>query len=260
MKKDSQFKEYAAFYDLLYKDKDYAGEATYIDQLMGKFLKKKKSDVQLLDLACGTGKHLRELRGMGYGKLFGSDISGSMIEVAKKASKGNDIQFFNFSFQDACKINRKFDVITSMFSAVNYITTYEDQSKTLKNIHDLLLPGGLFIFDFWNGNAVVRDYSPVKILRKNRGDAEIMRISETTLDVINQGVTVKFTCSYFEGSKRKLEFVETHNLHYYFFSEIRNLLVSHHFDIVHTSPFMHLKKDLSPSDWNISIIARKKDI
>ncbi len=28
------FDEYAAYYDLLYRDKDYVGEAEYIDQLL----------------------------------------------------------------------------------------------------------------------------------------------------------------------------------------------------------------------------------
>lgn len=30
------FDEYAAYYDLLYKDKDYVGEAEYIDGLISK--------------------------------------------------------------------------------------------------------------------------------------------------------------------------------------------------------------------------------
>ena len=42
MKTNSQFDAYAAFYDLLYKDKNYKAEAEYIDQLIDKFSKKKK--------------------------------------------------------------------------------------------------------------------------------------------------------------------------------------------------------------------------
>jgi SAM-dependent methyltransferase len=259
MESQLQFDAYAAFYDLLYKDKDYEGESTYIDQLISKFIKKEKSRTSLLDLACGTGRHLQELYAKGYLHLSGSDISKPMIDIAKKnAEKAKkNIAFHNHSFQEANNIQQKFDVVISMFSAVNYLTSYADQSLTLTNIHKLLDTGGLLIFDYWNGCAVTESYSPLKVLRKKHGDSEILRISETSLDLINQNATVKFTCNYFESNKRIAEFEETHFLHYYYFSEIRNLLVSHHFEILHTSPFMQAGKAISPNDWNISIIARK---
>jgi 2-polyprenyl-3-methyl-5-hydroxy-6-metoxy-1,4-benzoquinol methylase len=254
-----QFDVYAAFYDLMYKDKDYSGEARYIDQLVRKFSKKTNNEISLLDLACGTGKHLFELSTLGYKNLSGSDIASAMIQVAKKNAeqKNLDIPFHNFSFQESEQIGKKHDVIISMFSAINYLTAYEDQSRTLANIHALLYNGGLFIFDYWNGCAVTESYSPVKVLRKRQGDTEILRISETSLDLINQNATVKFTCNYFESDKRIAEFEETHFLHYYYFSEMKNLLASHHFEILHISPFMKVNEAISPDDWNISIIARK---
>jgi SAM-dependent methyltransferase len=259
MKATAQFDVYAAFYDLLYKDKNYRGESEYIDKLIAKFLNKDKSKTTLLDLACGTGKHLLELSTMGYVSLSGSDISKSMIDIATKntEAKGKKITYYNHSFQEADKINQAHDVIISMFSAMNYLTTYADQSKTLSNIHGLLKPGGLFIFDYWNGYAVTEGYSPVKILKKKQDDVEIIRISETSLDLIDQRATVKFTCNYFKNNDRIADFEETHLLHYYYFSEMKNLLNSHQFEILHMSPFMHIDKVVTPQDWNISFIARK---
>src|SRR2546427_12944796 len=58
-------------------------------------------------------------------------------------------------FQTADRIGRTFEVVTAMFSAVNYLTTYRDIASALGAIGRLLVPGGLFIFDFWNGNAVL---------------------------------------------------------------------------------------------------------
>jgi 2-polyprenyl-3-methyl-5-hydroxy-6-metoxy-1,4-benzoquinol methylase len=259
MKGTAQFDVYAAFYDLLYRDKDYKGEAAYIDQLITKFLKKERNNITLLDLACGTGKHLFELASKGYAHLSGSDISKSMIDIAKKHAESNnqDITFYNHSFQEANKIQQSFNVIISMFSAFNYLTSYDDQSKTLSNIHKLLHPDGLFIFDYWNGCAVTESYSPVKVLRKKQDEAEIIRISETTLDLIHQNATVKFICNYLKNNERIAEFEETHLLHYYYFSEIKNLLVSHDFEILSVSPFMHVHKEVTPQEWNISVIARK---
>ena len=175
MNSNSQFDVYAAFYDLLYKDKDYKAESDYIDQLISKFLGKEKSNTALLDLACGTGKHLFELSLKGYSSLSGSDISKSMIDIACESAKTNEkqITFYNHSFQEADKINQNFDVILSMFSAMNYLTSFTDQSKTLSNIHNLLKTGGIFIFDYWNGCAVTESYSPVKVLRKKENGSFI---------------------------------------------------------------------------------------
>jgi SAM-dependent methyltransferase len=259
MESNAQFDVYAEFYNLLYKDKNYRGEADYIDALISKYAEKKSAEVELLDLACGTGRHLQELHKKGYRKLSGSDISKAMVDVAKTTSTSGrfDIRFYNHSFQTSDKIDRKFDVVLSMFSAINYVTNYEDQSRTLTNIHQLLKEGGIFIFDFWNGNAVVDSYSPVKVLRKSDANSEIMRISETNIDLITQDAFVKFTCMYTRNNVKSEEFVEMHHLHYYFFSEMLNLLKSHGFEVMHLSPFMQLDKKVTPHDWNISIVAKR---
>lgn len=255
-----QFNTYAKFYDLLYKDKDYFGEASYINTLITKHSSKSKQDIKLLDLACGTGKHLFELFKQGYPHLSGSDISESMIQVASEnaARLKNGIQFYNYSFQQSNKIlPQEFDVVISMFSAVNYITSYAEQLQALRNIHDLLVDDGLFIFDYWNGNAVVRDYSPVKVLRKKSDNSEIIRISRTTIDMINQHATVVFNCLYMEDGQKVNEFEEIHLLHYYFFQEMQNLLETAGFRILHRCPFMNFENKVDNYDWNISIIAQK---
>jgi SAM-dependent methyltransferase len=259
MKETSQFDAYAAFYDLLYKDKPYEKETEYIDKLIEKFLTKQKSKTAVLDLACGTGNHLQYLYGKGYSSVAGSDVSIAMIEFAKKnaANRKQSINFYNYSFQDSNKIEQKFDVVVSMFSAVNYIVSFEDQSKTLKNIHGLLNDEGLFIFDYWNGNAVVKGYSPLKVLRKKNSDEEIVRISETTIDEIKQEAFVKFTCLYLKDNKKITEFEEVHHLHYYYFAEITNLLKLHRFEVLHISPFMLMNDKVSVNDWNISIVAKR---
>lgn len=255
-----QFNAYAKFYNLFYKDKDYAKEAGYIHSLVQKYSKKDKKDLRLLDLACGTGRHLTELLKIGYANLSGSDIAAPMIEVAKRhaAETGKKIDLYNYSFQESNQVPGKFDVVTSMFSAVNYIVSFEDQLKSFRNIHGLLEDDGVFVFDYWNGNAVARDYSPVKVLRKQDGDGEIVRISETSINLVEQKATVNFTCIYLEKQQKVTEFKEVHELHYYYFSEIRNLLEFAGFNIIHLSPFPEAERAVAPFDWNISIVARKR--
>ena len=71
MESTGQFDVYAAFYDLLYKDKNYKAESEYIDRLIDRFSKQKRQNLTLLDLACGicgncTGKDTQPYQGVTY--------------------------------------------------------------------------------------------------------------------------------------------------------------------------------------------------
>jgi SAM-dependent methyltransferase len=250
---------YAEIYDLLYENKDYVGEAAYIDNLISLCSRKGKESV-ILDLACGTGKHTFLLEKLGY-NVDGSDISADMIKLAKESSeeKASKANFFNYSFQESNNISGRYDVVISMFSAFDYLNTLTDIEKSLRNIHNLLEDGGMFIFDYWNGNAVVRDYSPVKILRRKNKNGELLRVSETTINPLSQIATVKFTCLYFKDDLKAIEFSEVHDMRYFYFSELENLLMSNGFKIKFRAPF--LSKDNSGVfdnyEWNISIVAEK---
>ena len=59
----THFKEYSHYYDLLYKDKDYQKEVSYISDLIRKL---GKENCELLDIGCGTGKHANLLVDKGY--------------------------------------------------------------------------------------------------------------------------------------------------------------------------------------------------
>ena len=60
------FDSYSMYYNLLYKDKDYAAEADYIAHLLG-------NAKTVFEMGCGTGKHAKLLTSKGY-KMFGIAI------------------------------------------------------------------------------------------------------------------------------------------------------------------------------------------
>ena len=55
----SVFRHYARYYDLLYRDKDYAAEAAYVSKLLGRYGDHAAS---ILDIGCGTGLHALVIR------------------------------------------------------------------------------------------------------------------------------------------------------------------------------------------------------
>lgn len=252
------FSQYAAYYDILYQDKDYTKEALFISKLIKEELAKKNSDVRVLDVACGTGRHVIELSQLGY-NVAGSDQSKEMIEKAMKESEMRklDIEYYNESFQSLGKIGKKYDVILSMFSAINYITNYKDLSITFKNINYLLLDDGIFVFDFWNGNAVIDSFSPVRVKRVKKDSNEIIRISETTIDRISQLATVKFHFMVIDNYGVIKEFDEKHLIRYFFLQEMSDLLQANNFEVVARCPFMDIKRDVTATDWNITYVVRK---
>ena len=95
------FNAYSRYYDLLYRDKDYAGEAAYIAHLL------KRHNVpkgRLLEFGSGTGKHGIILAESGY-KVHGIEQSADMVTLAG-SSKG-----FTSEQGDICnvKLNRHFE-------------------------------------------------------------------------------------------------------------------------------------------------------
>jgi SAM-dependent methyltransferase len=251
------FKDYAPHYDLLYRDKDYFGEAQFVRRLLERFLGKPVEQTSLLDLACGTGRHACELALMGF-EVEGSDISPDMVAVARESASRRPLQisFHNESFQSCDRIGRTYDSVIAMFSAINYLTTYQDLTRSLKNIRSLLKEGGVFCFDFWNGNAVLKNYSPVRVRRAQSGEDVVIRTSHTTLDQISQIATIVFDFMLIRSGRVLAEFSETHYVRYFFPQEMMDTLTANGFEVVCRCPFLLENNEIAAEDWNLTYIAK----
>jgi len=247
----------AAYYDLLYKDKDYLGEAQFIARLLDRYLGKQTEKSEVLDIACGTGRHIQELASMGF-LVTGSDLSANMVAVARDRTKslGRSIDFHNESFQSCDRIGQKYDAVIAMFSAFDYLTSYSDIARSLKNIRGLLRTGGVFIFDFWNGNAVLKSHSPSRFKRVQRDDEVVIRISNTTIDSIAQIATINFDFIVLKAGYVIREFSEVHLMRYFFPQEMSDLLAANGFEVVHRCPFLREDSEIEPDDWNLTYVAR----
>jgi predicted TPR repeat methyltransferase len=75
----SVFREYAEYYDLLYSDKDYTGEANFVRERLGTL----KQGATLLELGSGTGRHAQAFSELGL-RVTGVDLSPEMVEQARR--------------------------------------------------------------------------------------------------------------------------------------------------------------------------------
>jgi trans-aconitate methyltransferase len=137
-----QFYNLAEYYDALYTWKDYRGESRRLEALARRFGRSGKTS--WLDVACGTGRHLEFLR-KGH-PAMGVDASRDMLRIARRRLPGvrlvvGDMRTF--------RLNRRFDVISCLFSAIGHLQTKDDVRRSFANFAHHLSPGGVVIVEPW---------------------------------------------------------------------------------------------------------------
>jgi len=132
----------AEIYDAIYSFKDYEKEAAKLHQLILEHKRSPGND--LLEVACGTGSHITYLKS-NY-SIEGLDINQQMLRLAKKKHpeivfhRGNMVSF---------KLNRRFDAITCLFSAIGHLKTKRRLDLAILNMSRHLKPGGVLIVEPW---------------------------------------------------------------------------------------------------------------
>jgi ubiquinone/menaquinone biosynthesis C-methylase UbiE len=76
------FTKSAAFYDLLYSFKDYAAEADKVRRVID--AANHSSGRRLLDVACGTGRHLHHLEE--HFEAEGLDLDTELLTIVRRPS------------------------------------------------------------------------------------------------------------------------------------------------------------------------------
>jgi len=136
------YRELAKYYDLIYSSKDYKKETARIKALVSRY--KKSGGKDLLDVACGTGRHLEYLKD--EFSCMGVDISKDMLEFAMRNVNGVVLKQ-----ADMTKLNlgKQFDVITCLFSSIGYVKTYTNLRKTIQGFARHLKTGGVVLIEPW---------------------------------------------------------------------------------------------------------------
>ncbi|MEP0923565.1 class I SAM-dependent methyltransferase [Leptolyngbya sp. ST-U4] len=220
------FGNYARYYNLLYRDKDYAGEAQFIHQLLQTHAPNATS---ILDLGCGTGAHAILLAKQGY-QVHGVDLSANMLQQANEqcTQLSADLQArLHFSQADIrqVRIDQCFDVVLSLFHVISYQVTNEDLLAAFKTVKQHLKPGGILIFDAWYGPAVLTHRPTVRVKRMEDEEIQVTRIAEPTLYPNENWVDVNYHI-FIRDTKNDIveELQETHRMRYLFKPEIEFFL------------------------------------
>jgi SAM-dependent methyltransferase len=118
---------------------------------------------QVLDLACGHGRHSVELARRGY-LVVGIDLSSRFIEMAKHSIKENHLSNAEFIVGDMREsyFLSRFDAAFSYFTSFGYFSD-EDNQKVLENLAKALLKGGMLLLE-----TVNRDWTIHKVENQPR--------------------------------------------------------------------------------------------
>ena len=243
------FSDYATYYDLFYRGKDYAAEAAFVLGLLREHNPGVKS---ILELGCGTGGHAVHFAEAGC-DVLGVDLSERMVERARErfASLPPDLRGrFRGMRGDASNFvaPEKVDAVVSLFHVASYQTTNEALSGYFRSARSALEPGGLFLFDFWYGPAVLSDRPHARTRQEVADDGTVVtRQTEPVMRFDDNVVDVNYTFG-LRGRGGEQSFCETHRMRYLFLPEIRSLAAETGFAIKRAGAWMTLAP-LGDSTW-----------
>lgn len=131
----------ARFYDAIYAFRDYRAE---VEGMLQKIDAHRPGARSLLDVACGTGKHLEHFKARFDAQ--GLDLSEELLAVARErnpelALHRGDMRSF--------ELGERFDVLTCLFSAIGHLASVDELRCTARTFARHLHPGGLALIEPW---------------------------------------------------------------------------------------------------------------
>lgn len=242
------FQKYAPFYNAFYEHKNYHVECAYIENIIQELTNEK--NISFLDIGCGTGKHAHIFAKNDW-QIFGIDTAEAMIVEAKKYET-KKLVFRCTEFENA-NFKTQFNVITSLFAVVSYVTDNQELVEFFKSISKNLTPNGIFIFDVWFATGVLH------LKPENR--TKIVTFENKT--ITRKATSTHFSdknlvevCYNFEGKEIE-KFEEKHLMRYFEIDELQTLLKNAGLDFIRAEGFMKPNQIPTKEDWNMTIIAKK---
>jgi SAM-dependent methyltransferase len=252
------YRRFARYYDLIYHGLvDYEGDVNFLERVFRRFRTAPKT---ILDLGCGTGNHALPMARRGY-RVTGIDQSREMLALArKKAASLRTRPRFVHADMRSFHLGRTFDAAVCMFGAFGYVLPERDAVRSLRSVHAHLEPGGLYVFEFWQGSAA-RPAPFESWLDVRRKNLEIVRLEVARYDPRTGRLPWEFQLIVLEGRRLIDRFEEVHTIQTYSLPGMRDLLRRGGFDLIGAFAGTNKKKTfapVTPTTFRIMTVARAK--
>jgi ubiquinone/menaquinone biosynthesis C-methylase UbiE len=164
------YSQLSKYYELIYYKPDlYETESEVVSSLIESH--RQNENRNLLDVACGTGTHIKFF--LGRYNVFGLDLSTEMLAIAKQ--RYPSIKFYQGSMEN-CHIDERFGSIMCLFGSIGFVQTVENLNTTLRRFSELLESGGVLILTPW---STQEDFTEEIVSdRVKRGKLQIARMEK----------------------------------------------------------------------------------
>ncbi|MEN0106884.1 MAG: class I SAM-dependent methyltransferase [Pseudomonas sp.] len=134
------YTDLSGYYDLLCADIDYRAQSHCFQRLHRLF---GNGGTRHLDLACGTGLHVRHFIDAGY-QSAGLDLNPPMLDKARQRCPEA-----HFSAQDMCSftLGEPVDLLTCFLYSIHYSGSRERLQACIESAYNALAQGGVFCFN-----------------------------------------------------------------------------------------------------------------
>jgi len=162
MSANALYTDLSGYYDLMCVDIDYQAQCNCIRRVHQIFGNGGNTH---LDLACGTGPHVRHFIDFGY-QSNGLDINQPMLDIATTRCPEAQFTLQNMSEFD---VTDPLDLITCFLYSIHYNDGIEKLKECIASVHRALKPDGIFCFNVVDKNKINSELF-VKHTAKQEGD------------------------------------------------------------------------------------------
>jgi SAM-dependent methyltransferase len=158
---------------------------------------------RLLDLCCGHGRHAVPLAQLGY-RVTGLDRSRRLLDraAALAASHRQHLGLVAADMRRLPFADASFDAVVNLFNAFGYLEDEAQDELVLAEVARVLAPGGRFLQELANREALIRDCHDSRVLRN---DDELVVLQERTLDLLRSRDLARYTLVHPDGRRTSRE-------------------------------------------------------
>lgn len=216
------FTKTAQYYDKLYSFKDYRAEVEQLVTIIQKYLLSQGN--RLLDVACGTGQHIEYLRE--HFEVEGLDVDEELLALARQRNAG--VPFHRRDMVDF-DLDRRFDVVTCLFSSIGYVKTLDNVRRAVACMAGHLVSGGVLVVEPWFTPDTWRP-GTVHALLIDEPELKIARVNTSFV----AGRLSYFDLHYLIGTPEGTEhFVERHELGLFETDEMQGALLDAGLEVIY---------------------------
>jgi ubiquinone/menaquinone biosynthesis C-methylase UbiE len=111
---------------------------------------------EVLDVACGFGRHAVPLARAGY-RVTGVDRSETLLAEARRRAGDGGPELVQADYRDLPLADASFDAALNLYTSLGYLGDEED-TRVLAEIARVLRPGGRLVIETMHRDRLVRDW------------------------------------------------------------------------------------------------------